>query len=196
MSRARQDRVVALLTRRGEWTTAAELADAIGVTPRSIRSYVTALNARVPDGVVVESGPQGYRLGPDAGAALRTTGPDASAPRERLHRHFLRGTGGNGGLVRVKPELARLIEFRPHNLMNARWSLGEPFDLVFCRNVLIYFDDASRRLAADNIFDALVPGGFVCLGHTESMSRISPLFRVCRYDDAIVYRRPREGEHV
>lgn len=86
MSRARQDRVVALLTRRGEWTTAAELADAIGVTPRSIRSYVTALNARVPDGVVVESGPQGYRLGPDAGAALRTTGPDASAPRERLHR--------------------------------------------------------------------------------------------------------------
>lgn len=86
MSRARQDRVVALLTRRGDWTTAAELADAIGVTPRSIRSYVTALNARVADGVVVESGPQGYRLGPDAGAALRTTGPDASAPRERLHR--------------------------------------------------------------------------------------------------------------
>ena len=65
MTRSRQDRVLAILARDGDWVTAAALADAIGVTPRSIRSYVTALNARVPDGVVVESGPQGYRAGPE-----------------------------------------------------------------------------------------------------------------------------------
>ncbi|MGB4778404.1 BglG family transcription antiterminator [Microbacterium sp.] len=85
MSRTRQDRVIALLSRDGDWVTAAELADVVGVTPRSIRSYVTALNARVPAGVAVESGPLGYRAGPDALAALRAT-VDAASPRERVHR--------------------------------------------------------------------------------------------------------------
>ena len=71
-------------------------------------------------------------------------------------------------------------ETRPHGL----------FDVIFCRNVLIYFDDTSRRLAAENLYENLAPGGYICLGHTESMSRISPLFEVCRFADAIVYRRP------
>jgi chemotaxis protein methyltransferase CheR len=80
---------------------------------------------------------------------------------------------------------ANLVErsqTRPHGL----------FDVIFCRNVLIYFDDASRRVAAENLYENLAPGGFICLGHTESMSRISPLFEVCRFADAIVYRRPME----
>ncbi|TDN87847.1 PTS sugar transporter subunit IIA [Microbacterium sp. BK668] len=85
MTRARQDRLLALLVRDGEWATAATLADALGVTPRSIRSYVTTLNARVPEGTVVESGPLGYRAGGDAATALRTNGTDASTPRDRLH---------------------------------------------------------------------------------------------------------------
>ena len=51
------------------------------------------------------------------------------------------------------------------------------FDIVFCRNVLIYFDDASRRMAAENLYDCLRPGGYICLGHSETMSRISPLFQ-------------------
>ena len=55
------------------------------------------------------------------------------------------------------------------------------FDIVFCRNVLIYFDDASRRIAAENLYDCLGPGGYICLGHSETMSRISPLFHVCRF---------------
>jgi len=65
-------------------------------------------------------------------------------------------------------------------------------DVVFCRNMLIYFDDVSRREAAENFYDCLAPGGFICLGHTESMSRISPLFRVRRFADAIVYQKPVE----
>ncbi len=70
--------------RDGGWVTAAALADTIGVTPRSIRSYVTALNARVTGGGAVESGPHGYRAGPDAHAALRVSEP--ATPRDRLHR--------------------------------------------------------------------------------------------------------------
>jgi chemotaxis protein methyltransferase CheR len=55
------------------------------------------------------------------------------------------------------------------------------FDVIFCRNVLIYFDDASRRVAAENLYENLVPGGYICLGPPESMSRITPLFDVRRY---------------
>ncbi|WP_106815948.1 BglG family transcription antiterminator [Microbacterium timonense] len=84
MTRARQDRVLGLLLRDGDWVTASALADALGVTPRSIRSYVTAANARVHPGIAVESGPQGYRAGPDAPAALRA-GTESGTPRDRLH---------------------------------------------------------------------------------------------------------------
>ncbi len=85
MSRQRQDRVLGLLVRAGDWMTAAELADRVGVTPRSIRSYVTALNARISGGTVVESGPSGYRAGAAAAEAGRHHA-DGDSPRERLHR--------------------------------------------------------------------------------------------------------------
>jgi chemotaxis protein methyltransferase CheR len=77
------------------------------------------------------------------------------------------------------------VETRPHGL----------FDVIFCRNLLIYFDETSRRIAAENLYENLAPGGYICLGHAESMSRISPLFEVCRFADAIVYRRPTEAPH-
>lgn len=87
--------------------------------------------------------------------------------------------------VRLTPvNLVDPLQTRPHG----------QFDVIFCRNVLMYFDDASRRVAAENLYETLAPGGFICLGHTESMSRISPLFEVRRFDDAIVYQRP-EASH-
>lgn len=86
MTRARQDRLLALLVRDGDWVTAASLADALGVTPRSVRSYVTALNGRVAGGSAVESGPLGYRAGSEAPLAARTPATtDAGTPRDRMH---------------------------------------------------------------------------------------------------------------
>ncbi len=81
-----------------------------------------------------------------------------------------------------------------------RVNLAEPddtrpyrnFDVIFCRNLLIYFDDISRKAAGETFFDALNPGGFICLGHSESMSRISSLYRIRRFPDAIVYQKPLE----
>lgn len=84
MTRARQDRVLGLLQRADGWSTASELADAIGVTPRSIRSYVAELNARSGAAPAVESGPQGYRAG--SGAALALAHATHATPRDRLHR--------------------------------------------------------------------------------------------------------------
>jgi chemotaxis protein methyltransferase CheR len=64
------------------------------------------------------------------------------------------------------------------------------FDVIFCRNLLIYFDDLSRKTAAETFYDALKPGGHICLGHSESMSRISSLYKVRKFPDAIVYQNP------
>jgi len=92
---------------------------------------------------------------------------------------------------RILDELRGSVEFSRVNIVEpAETRPNGRFDVIFCRNVLIYFDDASRRVAAENLFENLLPGGFICLGHTESMSRISPLFDVRRFADAIVYQRP------
>jgi len=100
-----------------------------------------------------------------------------------------------GGSHQIDEGLRNSIEFTRANLIDTKdMAQYRDFDLIFCRNVLIYFDDASRRLAAENLYDCLRPGGYICLGHSESMSRISPLFRVSRFPDAIVYQRP-EADH-
>ncbi len=92
---------------------------------------------------------------------------------------------------RILDELRESVRFSAANIVNRNDTrMHGQFDVIFCRNVLIYFDDASRRLAAENLYESLAPGGFVCLGHSESMSRISPLFEVRRFSDAIVYHKP------
>ena len=97
---------------------------------------------------------------------------------ERLHRHFLRGKGANSGFIRVKPELAKLIEFRPFNLMSRPWSLGEPFDLIFCRNVMIYFDNATQRQVLQQMHGVLKPQGLLYVGHSENFTDSRDLFHL------------------
>jgi chemotaxis protein methyltransferase CheR len=67
-------------------------------------------------------------------------------------------------------------------------------DVIFCRNMLIYFDDVSRRIAAEALYECMAPGGFICLGHSESMSRISSLFRPRKFADTIIYQKPFAAE--
>lgn len=95
------------------------------------------------------------------------------------------------GIRQLIQDLRESVLFSPVNLIDAASvaSAGR-FEIIFCRNVLIYFDDAARRTAAENLYAALRPGGFLCLGHTESMARIDDRFAVRRFADAIVYQRP------
>lgn len=98
---------------------------------------------------------------------------------ERLKRHFLKGTGHNEGSIRVKPELARMPEFRVFNLMSPNWGvLGEPFDLVFCRNVMIYFDSPTQRRVLEGMHRAMKVGGLLFVGHSENFSDARELFRL------------------
>jgi chemotaxis protein methyltransferase CheR len=91
---------------------------------------------------------------------------------------------------RLIGDLRESVTFRKANIVDrsSLEALGK-FDVIFCRNLLIYFDDAARETAVDNLHDFLAPGGYICLGHTESMTRISGLFEAARFPDAIVYRR-------
>ena len=97
--------------------------------------------------------------------------------RERMHAHFLRGKGLNAGMVRVKPELAKAVEFRQHNLIDEHWDLGAAFDIVFCRNVLIYFDAATQRRVLERMHRAIRPGGLLFAGHAENLGNAADLFR-------------------
>jgi chemotaxis protein methyltransferase CheR len=88
-------------------------------------------------------------------------------------------------------DLRESVRFAPVNLVDGVSARGQGlFDIIFCRNLLIYFDDRSRSLAMDNLYEALTPGGYVLLGHIESLAKVSDRFVPCRFNDALAWRRP------
>ena len=95
---------------------------------------------------------------------------------ERLQRFFLRGKDSNAGLLRAKPELTRMIDFISVNLIRDDWPFREPFDVVFCRNVMIYFDAPTQRGVLERIHRVLKPGGMLFVGHAENFSESKDLF--------------------
>ena len=111
----------------------------------------------------------------------------ARLPKELVQRYFQAIAPGTDQIIQ---DLRESVKFTETNLVDAgSMRMQGKFDVIFCRNVLIYFDDAARRAAAENIYEATNPGGFICLGHSESMARISDRFRTRRFEDAIVYQR-------
>jgi chemotaxis protein methyltransferase CheR len=103
----------------------------------------------------------------------------AGLPAERLRKHFLRGTGANDGLASVRPELRGMVRFGQLNLQSPAWPAIEPFDVIFCRNVVIYFDREFQKKLLTRLADLLVPGGLLMVGHSESFPAAHPGFRSC-----------------
>lgn len=100
----------------------------------------------------------------------------AQLPRSRLRRWFLKGTGEKSGFVRVRPELTELVTFRQLNLLQP-WPFHGPFDLIFCRNVVIYFDKATQRKLFARYADLLADDGHLFIGHSESLFKVSDRFQ-------------------
>nr|WP_295081187.1 CheR family methyltransferase [uncultured Roseateles sp.] len=96
----------------------------------------------------------------------------------RLRNFFMKGTGANAGRIRVKPELQKWIDFRTLNLMDRQWNLGEPFHMVFCRNVMIYFDAPTQRKVLEGIHREMRPHGLLFVGHSENFTESKDLFRL------------------
>jgi chemotaxis protein methyltransferase CheR len=112
-------------------------------------------------------------------------------PKYLLNKYFSPNREG----FQICDDLRQAVEFTRVNLMRPEDVRSyRDFDVIFCRNLLIYFDDLSRRQAADTFFDALNRGGFLCLGHSESMSRISSLYLVRKFADSVVYQKSREAQ--
>jgi chemotaxis protein methyltransferase CheR len=106
-------------------------------------------------------------------------------------RHFVAGAPGT---FQVKEPIRRLVSWRRGNLVDPASFEGlAPLDAIFCRNVLIYFSDAMILRVVRIFRNILAPGGFLCLGHAESLSRITDLFRPVRFQGAMVYQAGAAG---
>jgi chemotaxis protein methyltransferase CheR len=94
----------------------------------------------------------------------------------RLRRFFLKGSGAQAGFVRVRPELQKLLTFTRVNLLDARLGVQGPFDAMFCRNVMIYFDKPTQYAILQKFVPLLKEDGLLYAGHSESFLHAADLF--------------------
>lgn len=99
-------------------------------------------------------------------------------PPEKLSRYFQRGTGDKNGLVRVRKELRDMITFRQLNLLHNNWPLRAPIDIIFCRNVMIYFDKPTQLEILKKFAPLLRSDGLLFAGHSESFHHAGEYFRM------------------
>jgi len=117
-------------------------------------------------------------------------------PRLMLVRYFKKGHGRGDGLYRVKPCIREMIVFRRINLAAPPYPVHAPLDLIFCRNVMIYFDNELRRRLLANMYDLLRPGGYLMVGHAESLSGMLSSFKSVEpsvYIKPVAARKERVG---
>lgn len=96
-------------------------------------------------------------------------------PTNIKKRWFFRGKGKNSGKVKIAPELQKIMEFKQVNLMQS-WPMKEKYHLLFCRNVVIYFDRETKMKLFDRFANQIVDGGFMILGHSESLQGLTDRF--------------------
>jgi chemotaxis protein methyltransferase CheR len=112
----------------------------------------------------------------------------ASVNGRQLSTHF----SAVDGAYQVKPRLRKIVNFVQMNLASPVY-VGK-MDLIFCMNVLIYFSEERRRTLVQRFFDALEPGGYLFLGHSESISKMPVKFQAIVLGDCILYRKPTAEE--
>ena len=98
--------------------------------------------------------------------------------QERISRFFLRGKGAQEGMARVRPELRELISFKHLNLLEDGWALNSPFDAIFCRNVMIYFDKPTQGSILKKFVPLMKKDGLLFAGHSENFLYVSDDFKL------------------
>ncbi len=97
-------------------------------------------------------------------------------PQDIVRRHFLRGKGEQAGKLKVRKRLSEMIAFRRINLMAPAFPIRTPLDVIFCRNVMIYFDRPTQATLMSKFYRYLRPGGYLFIGHSESLQWIEHQF--------------------
>ena len=98
-------------------------------------------------------------------------------PTETVERHFLKGKGDRSGMIKIKPHLTQMVRYRRINLMDDTFPIKTPLDLIFCRNVMIYFDRPTQAKLVSKFHHYLKPGGYLFIGHSESLQRLDQPFK-------------------
>ncbi|MDH5559537.1 MAG: protein-glutamate O-methyltransferase CheR [Deltaproteobacteria bacterium] len=107
-------------------------------------------------------------------------------PAKILSQYFVE----ESGLFKIHDEAKKYVEFRKVNLMDRReMRRFSEMDFVFCRNVLIYFDADSRKEVVNRIYDSLNKGGFIFLGHSESVGKLSAAFKLVKFNKSLSYQK-------
>lgn len=157
------------------WCSAAST----GEEPYSIAMTITeAFGAHQVDARILASDLDTNVL-EQAKQAVYTEDRIAAIPLTRQRRFFLKGSGANAGSVRVRQELRDLISFRQINLLDSVWPIRGPFDVIFCRNVMIYFDKPTQYKIIERFASLLQPDGLLIAGHSESLQHASNLYKAC-----------------
>ncbi|HBI10382.1 MAG TPA: protein-glutamate O-methyltransferase CheR [Franconibacter pulveris] len=140
------------------YSLAITLADTLGTAPGRWKVFASDIDTEV-----LQKAQSGiYRQ-----EELKTLSP------QQLQRYFMRGTGPHEGLVRVRGELANHVEFASLNLLDKQYNVPGPFDAIFCRNVMIYFDRETQEAILKRFVPLLKPGGLLVAGHSENFSNLS-----------------------
>lgn len=139
------------------YSLAITLADTLGTAPGRWKVFASDIDTEV-----LQKAQSGiYRQD-----ELKTLSP------QQLQRYFMRGTGPHEGLVRVRQELANNVEFTQLNLLDKQYNVPGPFDAIFCRNVMIYFDKTTQQEILRRFVPLLKPDGLLFAGHSENFSNL------------------------
>ena len=151
------------------WCSAAST----GEEPYSIAMTVCeAFNTLTPPATIIATDIDTNVLAAGANGVYTMDRLDKMSP-ERQRRFFLKGKGDKEGMARVRPELRNMITFKQLNLLGDQWPLSGPFDVIFCRNVMIYFDKATQRKILSRFVPLMKPDALLFAGHSENFLYVS-----------------------
>ena len=148
-------------------------ASSTGEEPYSIAmTACEAFNTLTPPVTIIATDIDTNVLAAGANGVYTLDRLDKMAP-ERAKRFFQRGKGEREGMVRVRPELRQMITFKQLNLLADGWPLSGQFDVIFCRNVMIYFDKATQRKILARFVPLMKPDALLFAGHSENFLYVS-----------------------
>jgi chemotaxis protein methyltransferase CheR len=141
----------------------------------------------------VEASDISFRMLDQAQRAIYRLDARHALPPELLRRYFQRGVGAHDGTCRVKAALRERVRFHRINLFQAEYPVPKDQHVIFCRNVMIYFDPTSRATLVQKLTRQLAPGGFLVIGHSESLLGLRHELESVRQS---IFRRPGTVSHA